>query len=846
MTCGACGDGAVALRSTVASVRAAFAPVLLHPGGKAAARVVDPHRRRRRCAVTVTDDLRARRSPFPVAVATSPRVPLMRSPSGVDGSSGAWAAAALTASTATPGGHRVSSSSQSSSVTRRVTPRAEQTAGAVAAATASPARTLASLSDLTAALSGLLHVEHLRAAPAAVKDAPLGHLGAATHVAVVFGKRLRNGRVSVEYAKRLATLAKALACGTLSPDVLCFTGAARPEPGMPSPPPTVVSVPDKGSGGVVPLSEAAAGYVYFRGLCEELGVDMSGYDVILDESSSAAITCTRDNLSGVLAEMARRHGHGASSRCHLTLVSSDYHLIRLQDEHRLSPSASALSPLEVSGASWTYLFAAYPFCVSRDATTAALGRITVLASDLSVVLSNLDAVLSHRRFMAPENVHRLSDTLLRLRELSHATMAIGRRGRRAETLDAVVMSLRSVQNYLAPLRTPGVSPSRRDMSDARDLLAEAIGRLRSELDPDMSLDAASARQLLAEARAAMDVASSSTSETPCGCLDGTTQSSSSDQNGINVEESHLPSSLTARVIDCEMQHGRRMTLPSSELFSRSLGGIATAAAAAAARLPLPTVPSAGVGPPRPLSGAGRPPVTSHRRSLAAPAAEAARTRAKTTRKTTAPRKPRVRRTVTAGGRRKAAGSAFDAPSWHGGGRGDGGSGSDGGSVGPSAACVNALLDSNQEVPTLLDELLPAAVRRLFFALRALQLPFTDLLVAGSRTVASLVGDHAPAAGADSVLAPSRPVSAGEDPFQLLYVIPEVWSVKAIQQALPRGVNDLWVMVIMLLAVAPAPLVEVHEGGLCSDRLGTIAGHGASNRERFAATVTSMGVLLQIP
>lgn len=388
-------------------------------------------------------------------------------------------------------------------------------------------------------------------------------------------------------------------------------------------------------------------------------MDMSTYDVILDESSSAAVTSTRDNLSGVLAEMARRHGHEASSRCHLTLVSSDYHLIRLQDEHRLSPSASALSPLEVSGATWTYLFAAYPFCVSRDATTAALGRITVLASDLSVVLSNLDAVLMHRRFMAPENVHRLSDTLLRLRELSHATMAIGRRGRRAETLDAVVMSLRSVQNYLAPLRTPGASPSRRHLHDARELLAEAIGRLRSELDPDMSLDAVTARQMLAEARAAVEVSSPPTSESPCGCVDEATPSLPPSQKGINVEESHLPSSLTARVIDCEMQHGRRVALPSSELFSRSLGGIASAAAAAAARLPLPTVPSTGVASPRSMTGASRPTVTSHRSSLAPPAAEAARTRAKTSRKSTAPRKPRVRRTVTSGGRRKAASPGGD-------------------------------------------------------------------------------------------------------------------------------------------------------------------------------------------
>jgi len=667
MECGACDDGRPAPRSPVpvASVRAAFAPVLLHPNGSATVRpaasaaalpprtvqATDVHRRRRRRAVSVGEDLRSRRSPFPAAVAASPRVPQMRDAAIAAAARGSGVVAATPSAAGRGSGRSPSPSSRSG-----------PPVGAVATPAATPTRTLASLSDLTAALSGLLHVEHLRSAPAAVKDAPLGHLGAATHVAVVFGKRLRGGRVSVEYAKRLATLAKALACGSLSPDVLCFTGAARPEPGMPLPSPSVVSIPDKGTGGVIPLSEAAAGYLYFRGLCEELGVDMNAFDVILDESSSAAATCTRDNLSGVLAELSRRHGDDASSRCHLTLVSSDYHLIRLQDEHRLSPSASALSPLDASGATWTYLFAAYPFCVSRDATTAALGRITVLASDLSVVLSNLDAVLTHRRFMAPENVHRLSDTLSRLRELSHATMAIGRRGRRAETLDGAVMSLRSVQNYLAPLRTPGGSPSRRHLHAARELLADVIGRLRSELDPDMSLDAATARQLLAEARAAAEMASSSSAEEArCHCEDGVSPSGAPRKEGINMDESHLSSSMTARVIDCEMQHGRRVALPSSELFSRSMGSIASAAASTASRLPLPVVsPTAASGAVgRPRASAARPAVASHRPPLSPPAAEAARTRAKASRKTTAPRKPRVRRTVAAGSRRKAAGSGAE-------------------------------------------------------------------------------------------------------------------------------------------------------------------------------------------
>lgn len=332
---------------------------------------------------------------------------------------------------------------------------------------------LANLHELTERIADLLQVGSLETNSLhCPKDAPLGYLEASMHVVVVFAKGLIRDQISVEYAKRVVTLVKQLASGALTPDIVCFTGG-------------------RGGGRIGNVSDAAVGYAFFRNVCEEAGVDVSGMDFVLDEKSVNA----KEKMANVIEMLRRRAGSDAVAKCHFTLVSSDYHLIRIQEVHRLCPRQSMLFPLEVSSATWNCIFAAYPFCVSRDPATAFLGRAVVLANDLGIVLVNLNGALDDRQFVSKENLHRLSETFAKMREMyrvidARTSVTGGFRTdmrAHAETLELGIHDIREVHTLLSPLMEGGGSVERRDLELARNLLRETIVRIRSSMDPDRIL-----------------------------------------------------------------------------------------------------------------------------------------------------------------------------------------------------------------------------------------------------------------------------------------------------------------------------------------------------------------------
>ena len=336
-----------------------------------------------------------------------------------------------------------------------------------------PNRSLANLHELTERIADLLHVGSIqKTTQHSPKDAPLGYLSANNHIVVIFGKHLIRDQITVEYAKRIVTLVKQIASGALNPNVICFTGG-------------------KGNNNPSSISEAAAGYTFFRGVCEESGVDVSRFDYILEEESRNS----KENLINVIEEIRSRYGHHSLSSCHFTLVSSDYHLIRLQEVHRLTPRQSILFPLEVSASTWNCIFAAYPFCVSRDAPTAFLGRAVVLANDLGILLANLNGALEDREFIAKENLHRLKEVFAKMREMyriidSRSVSAGGfRKDMRAhaETLELAIHDIRQVNNLLSPLNETGASVPPTHIEQARDLLNSTIFKMRSSMDPDRVL-----------------------------------------------------------------------------------------------------------------------------------------------------------------------------------------------------------------------------------------------------------------------------------------------------------------------------------------------------------------------
>lgn len=333
--------------------------------------------------------------------------------------------------------------------------------------------TLANLHELTERIADLLHVGSFYKNPIhCPKDAPLGYLSANTHVAVIFGKHLIRDQISVEYAKRIVTFIKQIVSGSLKPDIICFTGG-------------------KGRDDRAAISEAAAGYAFFRGICEEICFDVSGFDFILEERSHN----TKENFRYVIDELRRRSGSQAISACHFTLVSSDYHLIRIQEVHRLSPRQSILFPLEVSRATWNCIFAAYPFCVSRDPATAFLGRTVVLANDLGILHVNLNGAVDAREFISRENLHRLNETFAKMREMyrvidvrvaSPSGFCTDMRAH-AEMLELAIHDIRQVQTLLNPLLEDGASVPREHLELARKLVEATIIRMRSSMDPDRVL-----------------------------------------------------------------------------------------------------------------------------------------------------------------------------------------------------------------------------------------------------------------------------------------------------------------------------------------------------------------------
>lgn len=331
---------------------------------------------------------------------------------------------------------------------------------------------LANLHELTERISDLLQIgsiENSKRSPAPIaNDGRHDHLNASSHIVVVFGKRLIRDQVSVEYAKRIVTLVKQLASGALDPHIICFTGGRAP-------------------GGCV--TEAAAGYAFFRSVCEEAGVDVDDYSYLLEEKS----TSTLQNVHNVIAALRRRCNPEAITNCHFTLVSSDYHIIRMQEVHRLNVQESALFPLQLFSASWNFIFAAYPFCVSRVPATAFLGRAIVLANDLSIVVVNLNGVVSRRQFMAKDNVHRLQETFAKMRDMYRVINSRSYSGFRtdmrkhAETLELAIHRVREVHTTLLPLQEDGGTVSPDDMEMALRLLMSVVRDIRESMDPDRVL-----------------------------------------------------------------------------------------------------------------------------------------------------------------------------------------------------------------------------------------------------------------------------------------------------------------------------------------------------------------------
>lgn len=259
----------------------------------------------------------------------------------------------------------------------------------------------------------------------------LEHYSEATrNVVVVFGKRLIRDQVSVEYASRIRSLANMFKTEDFHPSLVCFCGGA-------------------GKGNHV--SDADAGYVFFRHMCEAQGIDLDDVGIFVDAKSTderQALISVTNKVKGLLPEWLKaspeeefvdgvdRFGKPLPSRkklnVHFTFVSTEYHLCNLNDIHQRSPSQSLLLPIEdltkrvskgpsllpdpfaaknsessfeydaeaisllqrgVVEATWSFQHATYPYIFSKDPAIAYLGKCYLLAEKLMPMRLNMEAVI---------------------------------------------------------------------------------------------------------------------------------------------------------------------------------------------------------------------------------------------------------------------------------------------------------------------------------------------------------------------------------------------------------------------------------------------------------------------
>ncbi|AAK39760.1 hypothetical protein (nucleomorph) [Guillardia theta] len=299
-----------------------------------------------------------------------------------------------------------------------------------------------------------------------------GHLESSLHIAVIFSKTLINKQISLEFSRRISTLVTHINSGKIKPDMVAFISNKRRD--------------DK-------ISSCESGYIYFRFLCSQLNIDIGGIDFSIHDKSDNF----KENLKNLTMLLKNKYNDEAITKCHFTLVSSDYHLIRIAEIHKISRKNSILNSINYHGATWTYLFAAYPFCVSPDPTLAFLGRIRVLANDLTIVLVNIDGFLKTNELIAKENYTRLCETNKKLRALlrimneksDHFEQNKNNVNLTLEQWEVLEKSLcitHEIQQLLSIIIF-GRLPDRYTIIKSRDLFIEAIRDIKRVMDPDRPL-----------------------------------------------------------------------------------------------------------------------------------------------------------------------------------------------------------------------------------------------------------------------------------------------------------------------------------------------------------------------
>ncbi|CAB9518040.1 expressed unknown protein [Seminavis robusta] len=377
------------------------------------------------------------------------------------------------------------------------------------------------------------------------------------HVAVVISKPLVQDQVTLEYACRLRTLAKAMQSDNSHEEENKKTSEEEEEEGDatnneegPYQPTVICFLGGTCSGNLV--SDADAGYIYFKHLCEANQISLEGVDILLEKTTlgKGALKhvmrhLMKEYVPEWLKEPVRRtQGVATDSddyededdmeddyhhriiptpfsvsrnkvQLHFTLFSSDYDLCRINDIHYRSPQQSVLRhllELEQEGrggnsnrgmvqTTWSYRFSTYPYVHFKDAMTAHLGKCYLLAEELTPVLVNIRGVVDGTEFFQRDN-YRVLVSIRRsfVNDMEHfykSQPSLKSTLRQYVSnsdypLDVVLEgALLSLGRCLDLVRPAGLLIGyvpKDDWKTAERVLQHAVRQLRDACDPDHPLD----------------------------------------------------------------------------------------------------------------------------------------------------------------------------------------------------------------------------------------------------------------------------------------------------------------------------------------------------------------------
>lgn len=323
------------------------------------------------------------------------------------------------------------------------------------------------------------------------------------HIAAILAKPMMQDQITVEYANRIRRLVTSIKSENYVPDVVAFIGGTGPDNCV---------------------SEADAGYVFFRHLCSSQHISLDNVTFHLERSSIEQdalqhlaqhvqqsvpawreaiqneydIAPAYDYLSGPPKRPKKLH-------IQFSLISSEYHLCQLHDIHARSPGQSKLSVLENWGrveTSWNYVYATTVRITSDHPALAFCGKSYQTVQELVPVLLNLRGVVDDREFFQRDNYRVLvaarrslvtdMEGLYRRQPSLHAVHQLlsGDNKPLDVIMESALLSLGRCLDLVRPAGLLTETVSSGDWIMALSLLEQAVYQISQACDPDQTLDPA--------------------------------------------------------------------------------------------------------------------------------------------------------------------------------------------------------------------------------------------------------------------------------------------------------------------------------------------------------------------